>query len=559
MTQHDAAPLADRLAAAVEIEPMMAHLDEFARWVKLSGSDEEAKSFAYLQSVLDGYGVKTTLLTHEAYISLPGAAALTVGNRQYTCITHSMAQPTGPDGLSAPIIDLGAGAEADFAAHDIAGAIVMLNGMATPAATLRASQAGAAGQIHVSPHEHLHEMCVSPIWGNPGPETAHFLPTTSIVTISAEDGAALREVLAAGPQEARINAEVDTGWRPTPLLVAEIEAPNAPDAPFVLFSGHHDTWYEGVMDNGSANATMLEMARLLAPLKNELKRPLRICFWSGHSHGRYSGSSWYADTHWAELERDCAVHVNVDSTGGIGNDDLTGAPVSAEYAGLVRRVIEEETGQISRGRRMGRNSDQSFWGIGIPSVFSMVSEQLPIEGVRNALGWWWHTPHDTLDKIAPDAQARDTRVYARLFGHLLGDDALPVEISAQLAQLREILADIGPTPAAKDERAGVETAIARLEDALAALPTATGPARDRLMMRLSRRLVPLDYTSGRRHGHDPALPQSPWPSLDPLRRLADAAAGTDDERLARQPALRALAALRSALDAAHEDLTAAAH
>jgi len=41
-------------------------------------------------------------------------------------------------------------------------------------------------------------------------------------------------------------------------------------------------------------------------------------------------------------------------------------------------------------------------------------------------------------------------------------------------------------------------------------------------MRASRALVPLDYTSGDRFAHDPALPQTPWPVLDPIRALARA-------------------------------------
>ena len=38
----------------------------------------------------------------------------------------------------------------------------------------------------------------------------------------------------------------------------------------------------------------------------EWRRGLRVVFWSGHSQGRYSGSTWYADTHWEELERRAA-------------------------------------------------------------------------------------------------------------------------------------------------------------------------------------------------------------------------------------------------------------
>ena len=78
------------------------------------------------------------------------------------------------------------------------------------------------------------------------------------------DGSALRERLARGEQpKVTLHAEVDTGWRQTPILVAEIDGPDA-DGPFILYSGHHDTWHYGVMDNGAANATMLEVARLTA-------------------------------------------------------------------------------------------------------------------------------------------------------------------------------------------------------------------------------------------------------------------------------------------------------
>ncbi len=130
------------------------------------------------------------------------------------------------------------------------------------------------------------------------------------------------------------------GPGPGPLgraMVGPTAGPTAGRAPFVLFSGHHDTWYYGVMDNGGANATMLEVAKVLAGRRAEWRRGLRLCFWSGHSHGRYSGSSWYADAFWDELERRCVAHVNVDSTGARGNTAMENAPVSAELRALAAR------------------------------------------------------------------------------------------------------------------------------------------------------------------------------------------------------------------------------
>lgn len=294
------------LAEAVDAAQLMQHAGEFARWVKLSGTADELRSLDYVQAQLDSYGYRTERILHDAYISLPGAARVDVDNATLTAITHSFSQSTPPQGLTAPVVYAGDGEAADLAGKDLRDAILLMEGIASPGQADRASRASAAGQIQISPHEHLHEMCVSPVWGSPSAQTLADLPTTVVCTISQADGAALRDRLADGEQpRVTLHAQVDTGWRQTPILVAELDGP-APDGPFVMFSGHHDTWHFGVMDNGSANATMLELARLLAGQRAQWRRGLRLCFWSGHSHGRYSGSTWYADQHWEELGRRCA-------------------------------------------------------------------------------------------------------------------------------------------------------------------------------------------------------------------------------------------------------------
>ena len=302
----------------VNTSGLMAHCASFARYVKLSGSSDELESMQYVRSQLDRYGYRTTLLSHDAYISLPGPARVTADGNEIAAITHSFSRPSPAEGLTGPLVYLGDGTEADFTGRDLRGTIVLVEGIASPAVAARAARAGASGQLHISPHEHLHEMCISPVWGSPGVAKLDALPITVTCTVSDKDGGALRDALKRGENpRVVLYASVDTGWRKTPILVADMDGPE-PDGPFIMFSGHHDTWYFGVMDNGSANATMLESARVLAEHRDEWRRGIRLCFWSGHSHGRYSGSSWYADTHWEELDRRCAVHVNVDSTGGIG-------------------------------------------------------------------------------------------------------------------------------------------------------------------------------------------------------------------------------------------------
>lgn len=167
MTSATTDAVLDRLCAAVDGRTMMRHLEEFARRVKLSGTPEELESFHYLKSCLDGYGYRTNLILHDAYISLPGKARLESGGRDLPCITHSFSQSSPGGGTRGTLVYAGYGRPDDFTKLDLRGRIVLLEAIANPAASLRASQAGAIGQIHISPHEHLHEMCISSVWGSP--------------------------------------------------------------------------------------------------------------------------------------------------------------------------------------------------------------------------------------------------------------------------------------------------------------------------------------------------------------------------------------------------------
>jgi hypothetical protein len=172
----DVDPKIAELCGSVEAPQMMRHLEEFARRVKLSGTNGELESFAYLETQLKGYGLRTELILHDAYVSLPGSARLIVDGASPHCITHSFSQTSALDGSKGRLVYAGSGTADELAAVNCAGAILLLEGIATPAASSRASQAGAVGQIHISPNEHLYEMCISPVWGSPTPQQ---LQTTS--------------------------------------------------------------------------------------------------------------------------------------------------------------------------------------------------------------------------------------------------------------------------------------------------------------------------------------------------------------------------------------------
>lgn len=526
---------------------MMGHMEEFAKWRKEAGVPEELKSLDYIEARMRDYGFTTELILHDAYISLPGKASVKTPDGPVRCITHSFSRSAPEGGLTAELVDLGDGSPSDFARNDVRGKIVLVNGIASPTVSRRASLAGAAGQVHISPHEHVHEMCISPVWGSPTAETLGNLPTTVVVTVPKEGGEALRARLARYPRsEVTIEAVVDTGWRKTPILVCDMVGPGGDaDEPFVFFTGHHDTWYYGVMDNGGANATMMEVGRICAERRGEWRRGLRIVFWSGHSQGRYSGSTWYAEQNWEELEKRALVHVNVDSTGGKGATIVADTTAAAELRKLAREAIWLHGEQEFTNDRMSRAGDQSFWGIGVSSIFGNMSEQ-PASGEPNAsaavfgggqrlghgTGWWWHTPDDLLDKIEEPILVRDTNIYLHTVWRLLTDPVLPLDWADHADYLIEELDTLQNAVGARFdlsilvERArGLRDRAGKLNALAAAAPASQAAAINETLIAVSRLLVPLDYTECDRFEQDPALSAPPYPSLRPIRGMIDVEPG----------------------------------
>ena len=282
-----------QLVDAVSAERLMENNGAIAQWPRHSGTVEERAAFTYVQAKLDEYGLRTTLLEHPALISYPLASSLAVidadGNALAEYETLGTAYSASTDGLDAPLVDVGFGTADDYAVQDVTDTIVLINGLATPTAVYAAEQAGAAGQIFIN-DDHHHYMIVSSIWGTPTPENAHRIPTTPSLSVVEADGHDLRAQVQAGPVRVRLHSRIFMEWQQTPILIGELEGQNGDE--FVLFSGHVDSWEVGAMDNGSANATMLEVGRLLALQQDKLYRGLRLIFWSGHSHGRYSGTTW---------------------------------------------------------------------------------------------------------------------------------------------------------------------------------------------------------------------------------------------------------------------------
>ena len=143
------------------------------------------------------------------------------------------------------------------------------------------------------------------------------------------------------------------------------------------------------------------------------------------------------------------------------------------------------------------------------------------------LGWWWHTPQDLADKIDEANLARDTRIVLRVLWRLIAGKMLPLDYRTYADALADELARIDRLIVGRFDMTALCRGAARLRqaaDMLAAKAAAASPdqaaAIDQALMRASRMLVPVNYTSGERYRHDPAMPLPASLTLEPLRELA---------------------------------------
>ena len=601
----------ERMQRAISTKEMQQLLEKFNHLDRISGGRGEAEAARLLTEALERYGVPHKVHRFRAYLSWPIRAELVVTSperRTLRAVTPAFSASTGARGLEGELVFVGSpGAifgpmsTESYPGKEVRGKIVVSDGLITPQNARLMEDLGAIGLVHVNPRELLHEMIMTTVWGTPTPETAKFVPKIPALSVAKADGDWLKQLAQRGGVRVRLVTEVSTAWREIPLVVAEVraglaakDAMGADTEQFILVSAHLDAWYAGMTDTASTNISILEMARILHANRNRLRRGMRFAWWTGHSAGRYAGSTWYADQFWAELDRNCIAYMNLD---GPGARSVPLDPVATwgwpELADFTRNFAREwtkkepEEGYFAGAMRVFRPfraGDSAFQGIGVPEVSIGLPEippghpdHAPYVG-GSERGWWWHTPEDTLDKIDMKALVRDTELRLAELVVLANEPVLPYRIAPiaqsyatvlnELAEEVKQHADLWPLA----ERA--ERLLRRARDldkltAESAERAGRGAKRvdqvrdlNRLLMKLSHTLNATLYTESGRFDQDAAAPLPVLPGLSRARQLVKLDSASDEygfllTRVIRERN-RVAATLESALERLEQFLGAAA-
>jgi aminopeptidase YwaD len=343
------------------------------------------------------------------------------------CI-NSFSTPAG--GIEAPIFDVGAGADADFANIDVKGAVVMGEasvGRLWQAAVVRR---GALGVVSPSLESYVRPGS-SPVdaarprsewdvlqWGSiPYDETRHGFGFKSTPKAAAR----IRERLKSGP--ARVKVEIVSTFTPGPTwtLVAEIPGTIQPEERIVLVAHIQEP---GANDNSSGCATLLELVRSIqnAVRAGKLAKPERTLtfLWSDEIRG---SRQWITD-HPAEAKR-VRYMFSLDMTG--EDPSKTGGPFLIEkmpdpsavwarpsdphtewgggqykaellkgsllndlFLAICQREARGTRWEVQTNPYEGGSDHSVFLGQGVPAVLAW---HFP--------DWFYHTSLDRPDKTSP--------------------------------------------------------------------------------------------------------------------------------------------------------------
>jgi len=538
-------------------EELWKHIEYFSKIVRVSGTQGEREALEYICENLRSYGIDPEVYEFDSYVSIPVTAELMILSpvtKAIQAITHSFAAPTSADGIEGHLVfvesegrtedPLLASINAEpYSKLDVEGKMTLVEGIASPTKLFAAEDAHAAAQIHISSEPMPHEMIVTTIWGTPTPSSAGRIPRIPAASVGEQDGRFLQDLCRKGTVRIRLKTIVDTGWRKLALPVATIRGRDGAGH-FVLIGGHYDSWHVGVTDNATGDATLLEIARVMQKHRKALHRSVKVAWWPGHSVGRFSGSTWFADNLFDDLNKHAVAYVNIDSPGCKGNT-MYDLEVMAEASALTTRVVKEVTHAKFKLSRPGRWGDMSFWGLGFPSIecMSMAQPDNRANVGGSGGGWWWHTPEDTLDKADYDVEVRDTKLNLAIVLAICNAHIIPWNFGELAEQYIRNLNELQSSAhghfdfeqlTAKARQ--LKTQGSRLRRAALSSETEEGKAAEKKVaqinetyLRLSRVLIPALFTRTGRYDQDPAIQGPLLPSLRDVAKLASGKL-TADER-----------------------------
>ncbi|WP_409288273.1 M28 family peptidase [Peribacillus sp. SCS-37] len=547
----------------INTEVPKAVLERFSTLIRESGSEDERIAADFLTNYLQEWGVPHKVHHPELYLSIPKKAYLKITapfEKEIRVKTPSFSIATGDVSVSGELVYISTGyakgindifgTAVDGDLGNLQGKIVLTEGYAMPGKVREFAEKGVNAMIFINPGRNIHEGICTPIWGAPDLDNMNNEPTIPVLAINKIDGDELKALIEKESITIEFKTFLEKDWMKCPVIDIFIEGTEEPEK-YVLLHGHLDSWHEGIGDNATGNAALLEMARIFYKNRDKLKRSVRIAVWTGHSTGRYAGSSWFVDEFGLDLDKNCIAQVNCDSPGCRWATSYEYMMWMSEVDEFCTDVIKDAVNLPSKGSRPLRAGDYSFNNIGITSFF-MLSSSIPEELLKEK-GYYpvggcganieWHTEEDLMHVADLDILVKDIKVYITGVLRAVNSSIHPFNFVKTTEEfdntIKSYQAAAGInfdfTLALNEVSALREDLLAFYEkaNALKGLEISNPQVKQAnvIIEKLARILVPINFTKRGKFWHDPALNVPALPDIAPALNFKQVQEGSHEYKV----------------------------
>ena len=174
--------------------------------------------------------------------------------------------------------------------------------------------------------------------------------------------------------------------------------------------------HPGADDNGSGTAGVLELARLLAPQRGQLKRSILFMNFAGEELGLLGSAEWVKEPT-RPLNKAVAM-INMDMIGRIKDDKvyIGGVGTGSTFKSILEQSQKDTPFKIEYSAGGYASSDHT----------SFVGKKIPVLFFFSGLHSDYHKPSDTWDKINAPSAARLLDLVGNVTLQLANAEAAPV-------------------------------------------------------------------------------------------------------------------------------------
>lgn len=400
------------------------------------GTPEALNAEKYIQQKLIEVGIPDTKLEEFEFPKwTPNKFELTILSERTPLIASNIVIDTFPywstgstglNGIEGELVYVGNGTSVDFKSLDVKDKIVLIEGKMllnfhTTHSALSfnsqnlAREAGALGVICIngSPLESISYLFNSSIHG-----WKRRLPALSIRN---SDGKFLKNLCIKSKVQVKLILDVKKEEGKSNLIIGTL--PGKSDD-IILVGTHTDSTFTGAIDNASANAGLIALAKYFSEIPlNKRDKTIIFAGWSGHEAGLI-GVEKFVKTH-KDLLPKISAFIMLDGfasngyqnqvDGGViktGLDEQRGLFVS-DNAVLLPVVMEAVLkyrllpAAYLSAKKLPVSDLSPFIFSNVPSIMIIGK---PI---------WYHTLHDTIDKCTPEQLERSGKAHAQIISNIL--------------------------------------------------------------------------------------------------------------------------------------------